>query len=202
MSDGTALAYVFWHWRQPSIASAQYEARLRDFHAALAARPLAGFSHSTSSALAGAAWANGGGDAYQDRYFITGSAALDELDRAVIEGARQAAHDAAASSAAGGAAGLYRARLGTPSAEPRYASWFSKPEGMSYGQLFADLAALIEQEQGVLWMRRMVLGPTPEFCLESPRPVSLPEGLSSLTLALRPLWFGDVRSVSVATGGS
>jgi hypothetical protein len=167
-----ALAYVFWHWPRASVAGTRYEADQRAFHAALATRPPAGFSHSSSSMLSGALWANGGREAYQDRYFIRSSAALDALDRGVASGPRRQAHQSAARAAAGGTAGLYRARLGTPPVAPRRALWFSKPAGVTYDELVAMLHPLVRQDESVLWMRRLVLGPSPEFCLETAVPVA------------------------------
>jgi hypothetical protein len=188
VTTGATLAYVFWHWKQPLVATLEYEARQRDFHQALAARPPEGFVHSTSSAVAGAPWANGGGEAYQDRYVIRDSCALDALDRAVVSGAQRVPHDGAASVAAAGTAGLYQARIGTPLPAPRYALWFPKPSGMSYDQLLARCAPLVRPGASVLWMRRMVLGPTSEFCLESTTPATLPPEFQALALSLRPVW--------------
>lgn len=188
MTTGATLAYVFWHWMQPQVAAAEYEARQRSFHEALAAHPPDGFAHSSSSAVTGAPWANGGAEAYQDRYVIQDSCALDALDRAVVSGAQRVPHDGAASVAAAGTAGLYRARIGAPLAAPRYALWFAKPTGMSYDQLLARCAPLVRPGGSVLWMRRMVLGPTPEFCLESTTPATLPAEFQALALSLRPVW--------------
>ena len=188
MTTDATLAYVFWHWKQPRVAAPEYEARQREFHEALAAHPPEGFAHSSSSALAGAPWANDGGEAYQDRYVIHDSCALDALDRAVAAGAQRLPHDGAASVAAAGTAGVYRARIGTPVAAPHHAMWFAKPPGMSYDQLLERCAPLVRVGESVLWMRRMVLGPTPEFCLESTTPAALPPEFQALALALRPVW--------------
>jgi hypothetical protein len=68
--------------------------------------------------------------------------------------------------------------------EPAIAYWFSKPEGMSYREFEASLAA--EVEQGCcLWSRRMTLGPTPEFCLHAPAPRELPHPAISIPLTPR-----------------
>jgi hypothetical protein len=182
------LAYVFWHWRQPQVPAAEYERRQRDFHAALAAHPPDGFSHSASSALTGAPWANGGAEAYQDRYLIADSCALDALDRAVVGGAQRAAHDRAAGAAASGVGGLYRARLGAALPAPRHAQWFGKPRTSSYDDLLARFEPLVRPHESVLWMRRLVLGPTPEFCVESTKPFEIPSDLEPLALSLRPVW--------------
>ena len=188
MTTDFRLAYVFWHWKRPSVADADYALRQRAFHASLEENPPEGFSHSTSAAIIGAPWANGGRDAYEDRYFISDAAALDSLDSAVGGGSHQRAHDGAAMAAAGGTAGLYRARVGDPLADPRHASWFSKPDGMRYDDLFSLVAPHVTERRGVLWMRRMVLGPGPEFCLQSDLLVELPPLLRPLTVALRPTW--------------
>lgn len=187
-TNDSGLAYTFWHWKRSSVATADYETNQRTFHAALAKHPPPGFSHSISSSLSGAPWANAGGDAYQDRYIVRDSAALDALEYAAVTGARQRSHDDAARVAQGGAAGLYQARLGRPIDAPRQALWFSKPDGVSYDELMARCKPLVRDGESVLWMRRMVLGPTPEFCLESVGALTLPPEFRPLTVALRPVW--------------
>ena len=183
------LAYVFWHWRNPAISSSDYEARQRVFHAALALAPPPGFARSFSVALAGAPWAAQGAEAYEDWYLVRDSAALDVLNEAAVTASRSGPHDAAAAVAAGGTAGLYRCRLGAPSSAPRSAQWFDKPAGMRYDELFALLSPLCRGESGAaLWSRQMVLGPSPEFCLQAAAPVTLPSALLGRALALRPVW--------------
>jgi len=39
-------------------------------------------------------------------------------------------------------------------------------------------------------MRRMVLGPSPEFCFQAAESLSLPSGYGPLHIALRPVWPG------------
>jgi hypothetical protein len=186
------LAYVFWHWRRDDVAASEYEQAQRRFHAALRDAPSAGFSRSHSAALRGAPWAAGGGEAYEDWYLVDVSAALDPLNTAAITASRAAPHDAAAALAAGGAAGLYTLRGGRAlnAGAPRHAQWFSKPAGMSYAALDAALAEVLQREGAALWMRYMVLGPTPEFCLQSRTPVMLPTPFTALPLQLRPVWPG------------
>jgi len=181
------LAYVFWHWRQPFISQGDYEDRQRAFHAALAAAPSAGFLGSFSHGLSGAPWAAAGGDAYEDWYQVEDSASLDPLNAAAVTASRRAPHDAAATAAAGGTAGIYSLRLGAPLAQPAFGTWFAKPGGMRYEHLFAALAPAIDQG-AVLWMRYMVLGPSPEFCLHSIMEPALPEGLEARVLPLTPVW--------------
>ena len=182
------LAYVFWHWRQPTVDSHEYEVRQRVFHDALALAPPDGFVRSASGALSGAPWAAEGGEAYEDWYLVRNSAALDALNEAAVTASRAAPHDAAAALASGGVAGLYRLRLGAPSS-PRLAYWFGKPTGMRYEELWALLAPVVKATPGAaLWSRQMVLGPPPELCLQAPAAMTLPAPLQARTIALRPVW--------------
>ena len=182
------LAYVFWHWRRPDVPPHDYERLQRSFHAALAQSPPRGFVASFSAAIAGAPWAAGGGPAYEDWYLVNGSADLDPLNDAAVSASRRGPHDAAAAAAGGGAAGLYRLRAGEPVVDPGAATWFAKPAGMSYAALYEALESLVRSAPAALWGRQMVLGPTPEFCLQSETPVRLPEGFAARTIVLTPVW--------------
>lgn len=178
------LAYVFWHWRRPDMAAADYESRQRAFHAALAAAPSPGFLRSLSHAVTGAPWAADGGEAYEDWYLTRDSAALDPLNAAAISASRAAPHDAAAAGAAGGTAGLYTLRQGAPPERPAHEYWFARPAGMGYAALLAALSPVTRDDRA-LWCRFMTLGPSPEFCLQSRTPVVLPspfDGALALTV--------------------
>jgi hypothetical protein len=190
------LAYVFWHWRREGADAHAYEAAQRAFHDALAAEPSAGLVGSFSQAIRGAPWANGGGEAYEDWYLVHGSAALDPLNVVAVSAARQAPHDAAAAHAAGGTAGLYRLRLGELESGPSLAYWFAKPAGMTYPQFLAHMEGAVLAAKGALFIRQMVLGPTPECVLLAPLAASLPRGIEALTLRLRPVvgWHPASRS--------
>jgi hypothetical protein len=184
------LAYAFWHWKRPDVSTEAYEARQRDFQAALAAHPPDGFLQGTTVRLEGAPWAAEGRTAYEDWYLVRDMASLDSLNHAAVTAARQIPHDTVAQLAADGIAGLYRLRAGTAIFPPRLATWFSKPAGMSYPALLEALAPVIEASPAALWMRQMTLGPTPEFCLHSTGPAGLPPGIAGRTLALTPVWAG------------
>ncbi|HEU5169352.1 MAG TPA: hypothetical protein VFU46_02380 [Gemmatimonadales bacterium] len=181
------LAYLFWHWRGPHVDAAPYEQAQRRFHAALREAPPPGFLRSRTAALAGAPWAGGGGEAYEDWYLLEDSAALDALNDAAVTASRRAPHDAAAALAGGGTGGVYHLRLGAPVREPRFAWWFGKPAGTSYTALDELLRPVVERG-AALWCRHMVLGPAPEFCVQAAAPVALPVGLGELEVALRPVW--------------
>ena len=182
------LAYVFWHWKQAEITATDYNNRQQAFHAALAAAPSAGFLESFSMCLSHAPWAAGGSDTYEDWYLVQDFTALGFLNEAAVSASCAAPHDAAAAGAAGGAGGLYSLQQGAVLRQPQVAHWFGKPEGMPYRDLFAQLAPVVEQVQGALWMRQMVLGPAPEFCLHAAGPVSMPAVFSALVMPLRQAW--------------
>jgi hypothetical protein len=182
------LAYVFWHWKQAEITAKEYENRQRAFHVALAAAPPAGFLRSLSVRVSRAPWAAGGGDAYEDWYLVQDFGALGLLNEAAVSASRAAPHDAVVAVAAGGAGGLYGLRRGAALRQPQYAHWFGKPEGLPYSELFAQLAPVVDDVEGALWMRQMVLGPAREFCLHTVVPLSLPAVFSALVMPLRQAW--------------
>lgn len=182
------LAYVFWHWRRAAVTAADYEAAQRRFHAALSAAPPPGFERSFSMAFRGAPWAADRGEAYEDWYLVNGSAALDPLNAAAISASRQAPHDAAAALAAGGTAGLYSLRLGAPGAPPGTVTWFAKPDGVTYRDLFSSLEPVVRSEGAALWGRQMTLGPALEFCLHTRGPAALPEPIIPFAIRGRLVW--------------
>lgn len=196
MTHDSLLAYVFWHWRQPSAERAAYEAAQHAFQHALAESPSDGFVRSFSHAIVGAPWANQGGEAYEDWYLVRDSAALDPLDTAAVTAGRKGAHDAAASLAAAGTAGLYQLKLGATPTAPRSAQWFVKPAGMSYPQLFASIEPALDPVGGSLWVRRMTLGPAPEFCVLAREPATLAPPFHMFAFQLRPVWSGTGAAVA------
>lgn len=183
------LAYVFWHWRSDAVARGCYEDQARAFHSSLARRRPSGFLPSVAFAIPPAEWIPDGRDACEDWYLIEGSAALDGLDRGAVSPPHQASHDTIATSVAGGAGGLYRLRAGeSREGQARWASWFQKPEGMTYPSLYQLLEPLTQGGRAALWGRQMVLGPAPEFCLQSSEPLSLPAPIDAAILALRRIF--------------
>lgn len=192
MTRDSLLAYVFWHWRQPSAERGAYESAQQDFQRVLTASPSAGFVRSFSHAVTGAPWANQGGEAYEDWYLVRDAASLDPLEEAAITAGRKAAHDVAASLAAAGTAGLYQLKLGIAPTAPRSAQWFSKPAGVSYGQLFAAIEPALGSVGGSLWMRKMTLGPATEFCVLASEPAMLAPMFQMFAFPLRPVWGGSL----------
>ncbi len=175
------LAYVFWHWPRPGIASDEYEARQRVFHAALAVRGPSALLRSYVWRVTGPSWTPVA-VAWEDWYLLADSAGLDALNSAAIADPLRDEHDAAASMASGGLAALYTPagpRAGQPySLEGRYALWFHKPEDMRYGAIYQRMGPDLPR----LWTRMMALGPAPEFCLTTDNPHALePDWHAQLT---------------------
>jgi hypothetical protein len=162
------LAYVFWH--RPGGDAGPYEARLAAFHAALAADPPEGFHGSAALRVEEAPWLPGGGPSYEDWYGVEDWTALGRLNEAAVSGTRGEPHDAVAARAAAGAGALYGLVSGPPELVATRASWLSKPAG-------ADREAFHDRLGGPgrsVWMRQMVLGPSPEYVVRSGAPVVLP----------------------------
>jgi len=59
---------------------------------------------------------------------------------------------------------------------------------MQYRELFAQLAPVVDQVQGAVWMRQMVLGPAREFCVHAAEPVSGLAVFNALAIPLQQAW--------------
>jgi hypothetical protein len=172
------LAYVFFHRAAPRVEVSGYEAALRRFHASLAVAPPPGFFGSNTFRI---------GDGYGDWYFVESSAALDPLNEAAVTGARSAGHDAVAHMSRDGAGKLLALMSGRPRTEPGLEIRFSKPAGMSYGDLYERLKPWTDRPELTLWRRMMVLGPPPEFCLVAPSEIQLPDEMRPEVLRRQPI---------------
>src|SRR5262245_30474042 len=104
------LAYVFWHWPRPGEDTGLYEERLALFHHVLAARRLPGYLGSRAFRLGADPRLPAGRTGYQDWYLLAGSAALDALNEAAVDGPCRAHHDDVAGQAEGGLGGLLKLR--------------------------------------------------------------------------------------------
>lgn len=159
------LAYLFWHWPAIGIDRAVYEARLEEFHKALA-RP----GSVTFRASDGAPISRTSGPVYLDWYPVADWAELGALNAEAVRGRRRRPHDAVAA-LSGGGHGEVRARLrgnATPGAAST-ARWTAKPAGVPYEDHLAALDEVLGPGDA-LWQRQMVLGVAPELCVLSSRP--------------------------------
>jgi len=185
------LAYVFWHWPQPSVAPETYQAKLESFHRTLAANSPPGFQGSVVFGIEDANWLQTRGLAYEEWYLLDDSAAMDPLNAAAVSGACEEPHNLVARAAAGGTGGLYRLRAGEEVLhDARFAVWLAKPDGVSYREFYDALAPLTAQANVALWGRQMTLGPTTEFCLHSQIRIQLPPGYTGRQLPLTSLVSG------------
>ena len=181
------LAYVFWHWRQSSVDAGIYESDLAQFHHTLQSNKPVGFQRSVVFQIDDAAWLNTTGPAYEEWYLLDDSAAMDRINYAAVNGPCEEPHNSVARNAAGGVGGLYRLRAGDEVLErAKFATWFSKPPGVSYPNLDDQMQPLTRENN--LWSRQMTLGPTTEFCLHSLSTLSLPTGYAATTLPLELIW--------------
>jgi len=167
------LAYVFWHWPQSGVDMETYVDHLVSFHRTLNANKPVGFHGSRVFRMHGVSWIDTTGDAYEDWYLLDDSAALDRINEAAVSGVCEAPHNLVAREAAGGTAGLYRIKAGDILMEPRFATWLSKPEGISYADFYEILKPMLTD--AALWQRQMTLGPTTEFLIHSAGEIQLPE---------------------------
>lgn len=149
------IAYVFWHW--PAREDG-YEDALVAFHRALALHPCKGFRGSRSARIGRRPWLEVP-RAYEDWYLLDDFTALGQLNDAAISGPRAAPHDAIAARPAGGVAALYGLVRGEV-ARPLHAAFRAKPRGVDYPSYVSGLPSDVQ-----VWQRKMVLGPSPEFCL-------------------------------------
>jgi hypothetical protein len=173
------LAYIFWHWPRPGTDPQVYESRLARFQDALKTVPISGFRDSAVYRLAGAPWFPPDTAGYQEMYLLDNSCAMDALNDAAVNETCRSAHDQAVEFYAAGAAGLYRLRHGEPSLNQlTHHYWLAKPRGMRYPDFDATVLPALGATPFALWRRQMVLGPTPEFCLQTPAAVKLPSDLT------------------------
>jgi hypothetical protein len=179
------LAYVFWHWRRSDVSAEVYESRQREFHASLTASPIDGFVQSASFAPHQSPIPGARREVYEDWYLVRDFAALGVINEAAVSAVRATPHAAAAAIVEDGAGGVYALKQGSFASGARYAHWFTKPAGMRYDVLYAELRPIVEAASGALWMRQMVLGPGREFCLQSRETVVLPPAYGSATVELR-----------------
>lgn len=156
------LAWIFWHSRFAEIPEPEYRAALTAFHERIAAAAPDGFLGSRIVRYDAIPWLHSATEIYEDWYFVRDSAALDALDEAALAAFTQDAHARVARLAATAISGLYRLRAGSPLANPSRCFWMSKPRGDSYDAFIARISSA-----SAVWSRKMVLGPTPEFCVES-----------------------------------
>ena len=155
------LAWVFWHSRYEHVTEEEYRRALAAFHAGVEAVAPDGLLGIRTVRHDSVPWLPSPVEVYEDWHFVRDSAALDRLDEAAVIAVTSDAHTRIARLAANASAGLYRLRAGAPLPEPPGFKWIDKPRGEAYDTFIASL-----ENAAAVWSRQMVLGPTPEFCIE------------------------------------
>lgn len=161
------LAWVLWHARSGTTPSDHYVSALQSFHADVRAAGVPGFLGHRTNRHDEIPWLTNSHEVYEDWYFVRDSAALDRLDEVATSEIARESHTRLARLAGVAVAGLYRLRKGKPLGSPALWTWVSKPHGTKYEPFIDALSS-----SGTVWSRQMVLGPTPEFCVEGNLPLS------------------------------
>ncbi len=183
------LAYVFWHWPNSNIDDATYRKLLQDFHQTLNTNAPKGFLGSVAFAVSQLPLLTNSQRGFEDWYLLEDSASLDILNEAAVSGVCEEPHNLVARQAADGTAGLYRLRSGQEDlASAKSATWFRKPEGMSYQDLYSSLTATTSRSGVGLWQRQMTLGQTTEFAIYNLDSLELTEIKPARTVELQRVW--------------
>ena len=160
------LAYVFWHRPYQKVDRVSYETAILRFQAALNRRPPPGLIGACSHRIEAVPWL-GNQPGYEDWCLLQGSWAMDPLNGFAVAGDVQSPHDTLAAQMEFGAGGLYAHAQGEPSAMAESTVvWLTRPRGIQWRPpLEAACSAL---SASTAWRRQMVLGPAPEFGVETP----------------------------------
>ena len=79
------LAYVFWHWRFPTVEETAYETRIVEFQEALRTQRPIGFQFSVVLKAERTPWVGRDGEVYEEWYVVENSAVLDALNEAAVK---------------------------------------------------------------------------------------------------------------------
>jgi len=169
------IAYLFWHTPRTGVDEVVYAAKLVRFQEELEQLNPGDSGLASDPAayrLDAVPWSPAARPVYLDLYLMNSTAQMELLNSAAVTGTLVQPHAEIAALYGSGVGSLYGIRAGAVEASTD-SYWFSKPAGMSYAELDTALAPLLSS--GVALLRRMmVLGPSSEFGLLSPQPVTLP----------------------------
>lgn len=181
------IAYVFWHQKMELVSSKTYESALITFHRSLYNFGVRGYIGSQTFKIEGAYWMGATESGYEDWYLLEDSGVMDKINQAAISGSVKDPHNAAAHMATNLHAGLYVIKSPYPSfLNGKSATWFTKPKEMSLDQIINSHSDS-NKRFGDLWMRQMVLGPTPEYCIVSENRIDLPRNLYPVNVKRQPI---------------
>lgn len=186
----SSLLYIFWSWPRQGVDLAVYGGRLSTFREELEDYMGGQLTAETASFSSPAPpWLPKDVPAFSDWWPMQNASVLDNLNEGALTSNVKPAHDAIAELYGGGAGSLYDWKKGV-SYDPSWVNfthWFAKPAGMSYAALYELLAPVLEQDKVLLLRRRMVLGPSPEFCIASEALFELAKPIEAFTLQMTHL---------------
>jgi hypothetical protein len=169
------------------VSSKTYENALITFHRSLYNFGVKGYIGSQTFKIEGAYWMGASESGYEDWYLLKDSSVMDKLNQAAVSGSVKDPHNTAAHMATSLHAGLYVIKSPYPSfLSGKSAVWFTKPREMDLNQILSNYGNS-NDNIGDLWMRLMVLGPTPEYCIVSENRIELPENLHPVNVKRKPI---------------
>ena len=182
------IALVFWNsCREPAAAGA-YRHALVEFHRSLNALKPAGFRYSATFETGSLPWFRSALPVYEDWYVLRDFAAIDALDRAVLDEAALSSHrflmkntGAALGTIVGLNAGPIRIH------EFAAAHWLSRPGGVSMGDVVADATRAAPGARCSVWTRALGLGPC-EHCILTTGEASFPPGCDAVCVRRSTVW--------------
>ena len=181
------IAYVFWHQKMELVSSKTYENALIMFHRSLYNFGVKGYIGSQTFKIEGAYWMGASESGYEDWYLLEDSGVMDKLNQAAVSGSVKDPHNAAAHMATNLHAGLYVIKSPYLSFfSGKSATWFTKPRDVGLDQIMISHRNSNEK-LGDLWMRQMVLGPTPEYCFVSEDRIEIPGNLHPVNVKRKPI---------------
>jgi hypothetical protein len=184
-----SLFYIFWSYPRADVDTGEYSLKLGAFRVALATRVGGQLVNSETYKTGAVLWLPEGVPAFCDWYQMNSSAILDTLNDYALESEVKPYHDAIAVLYGGGAGSLYDWKLGEfAPAKVAFTHWFAKPKGMTYEALYEALKDILppaEKVTSLLLRRRMVLGPSPEFCVASEALIEFPRPFESYAIQMK-----------------
>ena len=185
-----SLHYIFWHWPRTGVDLGVYAGKLVRFQEEVE-NYLGGDLSGETAAYRSAPppWIPPDVTAFSDWYAVENGTLFDKLSDVTAGPAVKVAHSELAALYGGGAGSLYDYKKGY-AFDPtfvQYTHWFAKPTGMSYEDFYALLEPITSLPNTTLLRRRMVLGPSPEFCLASEKLYELPGPIVAYTLQMSRL---------------
>lgn len=183
------LAVVFWNSRNKRSTDQQYECVLSEFHKELNQNKPKGFRRSVSHRVCNELpWLGSSFTIFEDWYIMSNFAALDNLDRLVLEGIKLPSHRALMAQTGCASGAVMYLESGTPYVErSRVANWFNKPGGSSTESI-AGIAGKLNPPRAIsIWSRSMALGPRGN-CLLTAESVGLPSAYEPVEIVREAFW--------------